>query len=333
MAQRGLWLWAGLTVACAQAQTFGVGAGSTPAVQNAFVAAYQRGSFSGVAGAAIENVTAWGSGGLIQRFAGSGTTAPFALVKPDTTSALNVTQVTPPMYSYYSTVGAAAAGFPTSDTASCPALKSAAGTAVAGTTCVWQPFSASYALFVFTSPIGIFGQTFATRGSIYTTWSGLGGVSAMGPAESPEKQINSLYASGAIEQLFDQGVIYNMNFGPSNGKVFTVQQPIYSVYVANGAENGALGLPTGPVQLNPDGTKQQNFDRGAISYSPSTQVATLQPSVAKVTVSLGAAATMYVGQALGATATETGATGSTLTGRVVTWSSSNTAVVQIQGTG
>ena len=340
MALRKFWGWVvffGISLA-AHAQTYGVGGGSTPAVQAAFVAAYQRGSFSSLAAAAIENVTPWGSGGLIQRFTATGNASQlYALVKPDTTSAFNVVQMNPAIYAYYATVTPATAGFPTADTATCPALKNAAATptatAATGNTCTWQPFSNSYALFAFTSPIGSFGQTFAVRNPFFTNWASLGGVSGLGPAESPEKQIYSIYSTGAMEQLYDQGVIYNMDFGPSNGKVFTVQAPIYAVYVANGAENGSMGLPTGPVQLNSDGTRQQNFDRGAISYNATTLVATLQPAVASVTVSLGATAQMYIGEALGATATTLGPSGSALLGRTITWTSSNSAVVQVVGSG
>src|SRR5215469_16201655 len=96
------WALALTLAATAQAQTFGVGSGSTPSVQSAFVAAYQRNNFSNLTGAAIENVTPWGSGGLIQRFlAATNASLTYALVKPDATSALNVVQVYPAIYAFY----------------------------------------------------------------------------------------------------------------------------------------------------------------------------------------------------------------------------------------
>ncbi len=94
-----------------------------------------------------------------------------------------------------------------------------------------------------------------------------------------------------------------------------------------------MGFPVSAEILLPNGMRQQAFERGAISYNPATLVATLQPPVTSLTISAGSSLQMYPGGASPVQASLAAAGGVAVAGRPVVWSSSNTKVVQIQGSG
>ncbi len=328
----------GLCCLSALSQTTGslIGAGSTADVQAAFFAAYNRNGFSALVGAPTGNVTAFLSTGLIQTFPGAADkTQTYALIKPDSTATMNVFQVSPAMFGYYGYLGYSSAGFPTTDTTACPTLVSAAA---AGNSCQWQAFSGDYALFLYNSPLLNGSQNFYITDPFFTPWNSLGGISTFGPATAVLSQIASRYGSSAISQQFDQGAVDNLNGGRYTG-TFAVRPPIFPIYAANGAEAGAMGMPVTVEVLLSNGMRQQAFERGAISYNPTMLVATLQPAVASLVLSTNAAipaggsAQMAPGGTLPVQATLAAAGGVAVSNRPVTWSSSNTKVVQIQGSG
>jgi uncharacterized protein (TIGR03437 family) len=322
----------GLCCLCALSQTTTspVGNGSTADVQTAFVAAYNRNGFSALVGAPNGNVTAFLSTGLIQTFPGANNkTQTYALIKPDATSTMNVVQAYPDMFGYYGYLGYANAGFPTIDTTACPTLVSAAA---AGNSCQYQTFSGDYALFLYNYPLPNGASQLFIADPYDTLWNNLGGTSTMGPATAVLSQIASQHKSSAITQAFDQGTIDNLNGGAYTG-TFGVRPPIYQIYAANGAEAGSMGFPVSAEILLPNGMRQQAFERGAISYNPATLVATQQPPVASVTVSAGATLQMFPGGTSPVQASLAAAGGVAVVGRPVVWSSSNTKVVQIQGSG
>jgi uncharacterized protein (TIGR03437 family) len=94
-----------------------------------------------------------------------------------------------------------------------------------------------------------------------------------------------------------------------------------------------MGFPVSAEILLPNGMRQQAFERGAISYNPATLVATLQPPVTSLTISAGSSLQMYPGGTSPVQASLAAAGGVAVAGRPVVWSSSNTKVVQIQGSG
>jgi len=321
-----------LCCACALAQTtYQVGGGLTSDIQATFVTAYQRGIFSTLVGPPLGDVSNYGPSGLIQTFPGAINGIDiFALIKPDSTTTANVQQVWYPMYEYYSAVTLAAAGFPTADTANCPTLLSAA---TSGNSCQWQPFSNDYALFVYNQSIPNLGLDFLTQDPFFTLWTALGGVTVMGPAISAETQVTSQYRSAATKQQFDQGSMFNISEGPASGQLLAVKEPIYNLYLANGADQGTMGFPVTAEQLLTNGMHLQAFERGAIEYNPATLVAVLLPAVASVVVSAGTSIQMYPDESLTVQSSLAAANGTALSNRPVVWTSSNPAVVQINGSG
>jgi uncharacterized protein (TIGR03437 family) len=331
MALRLLGCLLGLCSVGAMAQTtYAVGGGLTSDVQATFVTAYDRGSFSTLVTVPQGDVYTFGPSGLIQTFTGAyDNTQTFALVKPDSTDTSNVVQVWSSIYSFYNAGSVADIGFPTADTASCPTLVSSVA---AGNTCQWQPFSLDYAYFAYTQSLPA-GSDIYTQDPFFTQWNSLGGISVMGPAVSQAGQITSPYHSAATKQQFDQGAIYQIMSGPAMGLLLGVKGPIYSLYVTNGADSGTMGFPQTVEQVLPNGMHVQDFERGAIQYNPATGVATLLPAVASVAVSAGSSIQMYPDESLTVQASLAGAGGVSLSNRLVTWTSSNPAVVQISGSG
>ncbi len=322
---------AALCSVCALSQTsLQVGAGSTADVQGAFMAAYQRNGFNKLVGDPFGNVMPFLSTGLIQTFPGAADASQiFALIKPDATSTMNVVQVQPDMFGYYGFLGYATAGFPTADTTACPKLVSAAA---AGNSCQWQPFSGDYALFIYGVPFPDGNQKFFIADPFYTTWNNLGGIATMGSATGLLSQINSQFHSTALRQPFDQGTADSLNGGPYTG-IFAVRPPIYTLYAANGAETGSMGFPVTAEVLLANGMRQQAFERGAISYNPSTLLATQQPAVASLSVSAGASLQMFPGETSPVQVSLAAAGGVAVSGRPVVWNSSNPNVVQTHGSG
>ena len=104
--------------------TVGQGA-PTAAIAQSFVNAYDRGNFALTVTVPVTNVQALGTPGLIQEFtAAAGSTLRCALIKPDPNAPVSQTdtlQMLSDIYTYYNSVGVGTAGYPTIDTAVCPA--------------------------------------------------------------------------------------------------------------------------------------------------------------------------------------------------------------------
>src|SRR5271154_5370350 len=227
----------------------------SPGVTFAFNAAYERNGFSRLVGNPVDSISSFGSTGLIQHFPSITNSAVIlALVKPDMTETYNVQQVLATMYAYYESVGVGTAGYPTIDTANCPVLKSGLAN-----TCVYQLFTNNYVLFAYAQALAGGSQNFATRDPYYTQWVTLGGLSGLGPANSAETAVTSVYGSKATFQAYDQGAIYNITAGSFAGQLVTIQEPVYDLYVANGSGAGTLGLPQTAALVLPNGMVQQTF--------------------------------------------------------------------------
>ena len=326
-----LLILAALFGGCSLAQTvIDVGSGSPDsAVMLAFIAAWNRNGFSALVGDPLGKVSKYGSTGLAQLFPSVSNSAnTLALIKPDTTDTSNVQQVLASMYAYYSTVGVSTAGYPTGDTLKCPALHASTNS------CQWQTFSTDYALFVYASPLPSNGpQNVATRDPYYTRWTALGGISVLGPPNSAETTLTSSLGSQATFQTFDQGAIYSLTSGLYSGRVLSVKEPVYDLYVANGGLTGPLGAPVTAELALSNGMIQQSFEGGAIQYDPKTGIAVLRPPVNRITLAPTPSIHLNVGGMVTAQVTLYAADGSLLTDRVVAWNTSNGRVVQIQSNG
>jgi uncharacterized protein (TIGR03437 family) len=256
----------------------------------------------------------------------------FALIRNNTSdtagsdTAENTFQVTPEMLSYYTTV-ASDAGLPAGDTLPCPALPS--------NSCVYQLFDKSYALFVYATDSGLTSRTFATRDPFFTRWRNEGGVAVFGPAASAEANVVSGAGTGAAAtvQRFAFGAIFNVTSGANSGRMFSVRRPVFTLYAASGGETGFLGLPTGEELNAGENRRRQNFEGGAIEYTPGGE-AVLRLPVASISVQVTPALQrLNLGDTVRLTAALFAANGTALDNRVVAWVSSNPRVLAVESSG
>ena len=312
--------------------TIDVGSGApTAAIQQAFITAYYAGFSSLVSLPPLGNVKRLGTGGLVQEFSDLNKTAGVKLALVSNAIAVpasgifNVFQVWADIYSYYGTVGAATAGYPTMSTAQCPMFDPA-------NSCTYQFFDKGYALFSYLNAIQG-GQDFTIRLSFYTKWAAAGGLSGYGRPEEAEATITASTATTATVQAFSNGAIYTVTSGTNKNLLFGVMQPIYGLYLTNGGPSGSLGLPVGDEVVLASGVHTQKFESGAsLQYTVGSDPGVKLP-VAAVALS-GAAGSSSVSMKLGDTltlsATALNSTGQSLAGRVFSWSTTNSRVVTIQ---
>ena len=315
-----------------------IGTGApTPAMQENFVVAFYRNGFNTLVSLPpLAAVARLGTTGYYQRFSDAAKDAgvTYALVTvsatappaSDGTPAPPVVQLYSGVYAYFTTVGVTSAGYPIMDTQNCPALAS-------GNTCTYDLFDKGYGLFVYATALPA-GQNFTVNGALYTAWSSLGGIGALGPPVDVTAAITASTGTTATEQAFANGALYSISSGANKGQVFGVLEPIYDTYVSNAGPSGALGLPTGNEFVLASGVHRQTFEGGALEYTPGT-TPVVRPPVASVvlTGATGANITLGLGATLTVTATPYTSGGLTLTDRAITWSSSNGAAVAIQANG
>jgi uncharacterized protein (TIGR03437 family) len=310
-----------------------VGSGApTPAIQQLFVEAWARNAFYlQVALPPLGNVKKFGSAGYVQEFSEAlqSTNVKLAIIyNPN----LNATfQEAAAMYAYYSGVSAATAGYPTIDTANCPAIITSQDS---NNSCQYQLFDNNYALFTYAALLLLDSQTFSIANPFYAKWTTFGGVAgnegfALGPPLTAQAAVTSSFASKATVQSYDRGAIYNITSGSLTGRLLAVKEPIYDLYVTTGLHGGLLGLPATDELIEPDGMMEQEFEGGAIEYDPKTLVATLLPPIASVTIQPSTTAQVNLGATLTVTATVTSTFGVQLSNRTVIWNTSNGNVAQI----
>ncbi|MBL8177892.1 MAG: Ig-like domain-containing protein [Bryobacterales bacterium] len=324
-----------------------VGQGAPAGVAQKFVSAFFRNGFNGLVNTPpLGQVRRYGSTGYIQEFSAlrSGTdssgnaTTRFALVKADDSAGISTEflsseahQMYPALFSYYSTVGVANAGYPEMDTARCPV----AGT-TATTVCTYAIFSNNYALFVNSSSITAADSSasYTVKDLIYLRWAALGGITAFGPPASAESAITSRSAITANTQVFTNGAVYSITSGAHNGKVYAVGGKIFTLYNTNGLHTGSLGLPLSDELSAGGGRFRQTFEGGSIEYTATTD-AVIRPSVGAVTLSISTSAVtrINVGETLAIRASVIATTGEPLTDRQVSWVTSNGRVIGIQSNG
>jgi uncharacterized protein (TIGR03437 family) len=322
-------LWA----AC-HAAAFGQAVGSgapTTGIQSRFVNAFNRNGFANlVTLPPLGDVRTFGGTGLVQEFQDAQKNK-YALILPDVSApvlqdAIDVIQLTPGLYSFYTSVGPTTAGLPTTDSLPCPALSVTA-------TCQYELFTKDYALFVFGASSQVNGTTFATRDPFYTKWSGLGGIATLGPAVSAEQTIMSFAGTAATGQTFDRGAVFNITSGTLNGRLVAVGPIVYPLYGANKGSAGFLGLPVADETTLSNGHRRQSFEGGSIEYD-SSGVPVLRYPVSSISVNPSSSKlNLNLGDSLVLTATPFDPNGNPLSDRTISWSTSNSRVVSIQPSG
>ncbi|HXB70741.1 MAG TPA: Ig-like domain-containing protein [Candidatus Acidoferrales bacterium] len=318
-----------------------VGTGApTPSLQFAFLSAFYRNSFNNlVLLPPAGTVKKLGTTGYVQEFTDKNSSAKLALVTISPTAPVSgdgtstpVVQLLGDLYTYYTSVGVATAGYPMSDTINCPAFDAA-------NSCTYDIFDKNYALFAYHASL-VTGQDFTIRLLFYTEWTRLGGITGLGRPIDVETAITAAVITGttgntATFQSYSNGNIYSVTSGPNNGKVFSVLQPILNLYVSNGGPSGSLGLPTGEEIVLANGDHSQTFEGASLRYTPGGGGPVLHLPVSSVVLSgagviPGTVITLNLGQSVTLTASPLTSTGVALTDRVVSWTTTNSRAVQIQ---
>ena len=330
-------LFAGFMCACSALLLLGqslqgIGDGApNDAIRFAFQTAFTRGIFSNLANLPpLGNVKKLGTTGLVQEFADvtQGSSLKHALVLPNaagTGFSGEIWQVHGPLYDFWTATGVATAGYPQSDTQRCPAVITA---------CQYQVFDKSHILFVLTSQSS--GNTFLTEGAFFTKWNSSGGMNMFGPAISAVETITSGAKTSATaeRQRYLRGEIFNWLAGTNAGRVYAVYEPIYSYYVgANNGATGLLGFPTSDETLLSNGRRRQTFEGATIEYAQGQEPTILYPVTAVILSASSDTLNMKLGDRAEITAATYTATGEQVTGRAISWNTSNSRVVAIDANG
>ena len=317
--------------------TIHIGDGApTITLTSAFQNAYQRGLFPAATSLPpLGNVKALGSTGYVQEFPDANGTSgvKLALVTGNMAtygSSPPVWQIYSPLYVYYTSVGVGTAGYPTNDSQSCPPFDPV-------NTCVYGIFDKGVALFAYTASLAA-GQTFSVTSTFYTEWAAVGGINGAGrPISAQNTGLTATPIPPATTgtqytvQNFSAGAIYSITSGVNKGKTFSVIEPIYDAYVAQGGPAG-IGVPTSDaIQVSSSGLIQQTFEGATFQYTAGSNPTLLAPvkSVQLGGVVAGSTTTLNLGQSVTLTATPLDASGSVLTGRLISWLGTNSKVVSI----
>ena len=330
-------LAASATITLAPPLDVGTGA-PTPSLQFSFLNAFYRNNFFNlVLLPPAGSVKKLGSTGYVQEFTDKNSSAKLALVTISPTAssadslATPVVQLLGDLYTYYTSVGVATAGYPMSDTIDCPAFDAA-------NSCTYGIFDKNYALFAYRASLAT-GQDFTIRLLFYTEWTRLGGIAGLGRPIDVETAITAAAITGAAGntatfQSFANGNIYSVTSGSNNGKVLSVLQPILGLYLATGGP-GNLGLPTGEETVLSNGDHRQTFEGASLQYTPGGGGPVVRLPVSSVVLSgagvtPGTAITLNLGQSLTLAASPFTSTGVPLTDRLVSWTTTNSRVLQIE---
>ena len=295
----------------------------------AFMNAYNRGLFSILVGppAAPVQALAGGGGALVQEFPSlANSKVNYALIEPNPNAPVSQSdtlQVYSDLYTFYTTIGAATAGLPTMDTAACPVT-------TAGT-CDYQVFTSDTALFVFSAPTV---ASYSVADPFYTRWNSGGGIGGvLGVATSAQTAVTSISKAEGTEQSFFGGAIFSYPTGSATPSVYGIVAPVAAAY-NNAGGYTTLGFPASEAfQVNSAGLMRQLFENGRIEWTGTNAPSVLFP-VGEVDIT-------YASQGLtlapGATATISATTldnrGTVVTGRVITWATTNGAVATVAGNG
>jgi hypothetical protein len=163
----------------------------------------------------------------------------------------------------------------------------------------------------------------ALTGAVLTKYVSAGGPT--GPLQLPTEDETAV--TGGTRTVFQGGHIYR----PATATARIVRGPILATYVALGASNGVLGMPTideGAAGVT--GSRYQAFGRGRIYWSTATGARAVYGSILRKYVAIGGSLS-YLGLP---TTSEYGVTGgrrNRFVGGNITWYASTGAVV-VNGT-
>ncbi len=315
----------------------GTGA-STTTLQTEFVEAFYRGNFSSLVALPPQGQVASLGGGVYgQKFydtaKDSGVT--YALATASSTvnpaadgSIFPVAQIYPAIFAYYSTVGAATAGAPTTDTQNCPYFDP-------NNSCTYQYFDKNYLLFAYANALSTGVQNVYISSTFYTEWNSLGGL-AGGPGLPTAASATLTASTGttATAQTFNVGEIFSVTSGTNKGQIYGVIEPIFDLYMTNGGASGTLGLPVGNAVTYSSGLIQQSFEGGVLQYQ--SGVGTVLVPVGSVVIAglaTGGSFTLSQGQTMTLSASVFDKSGIPLTGRYISWVSTSSQVVSVTASG
>jgi uncharacterized protein (TIGR03437 family) len=302
-----------------------------PSVTQAFRQAYDRTSLALLVSGPIADVKTLGSPGLVQEFTPVGTacnsnniTIKYALVKPDPTappSGNDTLLMYPDVYAAYTNIGPSAAGYPTMDTAKCPSNSFGP--------CTYSFFTKNYAIFSYTAP----NVDFSISDPIYTEWTTLGGTVAAGTPTSATSTVTSFSKISATLQSFTGASIFVYPAGSSTAVTHGVIEPFNTPYLAAGGYS-ALGLPTSEATLiTSSGITRQTFEYGRIEMAaggtPTVLFALSEVDITFASLGLN----LNVGDSATINATTMDIRALQVTGRSLTWNSTNPAVARVTGNG
>lgn len=327
-------------VGCVSAWAQDVGTGAPPGIDARFVNAYFRNNFSSLVSLPpLGPVRRFGPTGFLQEFrdAARDNNNKFAIVKADANLAvadggIDTYHVYPALYSHYTAVGVANAGYPVMDTAACTSTTSGA----AGSVCTWQQFTRNHALFSFSSSVlkNDASANYIIKELFFVRWNAAGGITAYGPPTTDQVDITSRAGTTATGQQFQRGAIYSITSGANSGRQFAVAGKVFELYNSLGVHTGSLGLPLSEELNAGAGRFRQNFEGGSVEYTATTDPV-VRPAVSGVTLDIptNSVVRLNLGETLTVRATVLATVGGALTDRDVTWVTSNGRVVSIQANG
>ena len=319
--------------AAARSQTPDIGSGQVDqGTRWSFSAAYVRNGFSSVVSLPpVGDVRRFGATGLVQEFRDAARTenVRLGLVKASTLPGIgdgsDVFQVRAPLFNYYTSVGPNTAGYPSGDSRSCPAG--------APDACTWAIFDKNHVLFAFERPL-LNGQNFTVSDPFYTKWMAAGGIGGLGAAITAEQTVaSSRSGAAAAVQTFHSGAIYEITSGLQVGRVFAVSPQVYPLYATHGGHAGFLGLPAGDELAQPGGTRRQTFEGGAIEYAPGAQPVLRLPVASVTWRPVAGTIRMQLGEMVTLEAVTYDPLGGEITGRTVSFVSSNNRVAAVEARG
>ncbi|MBI5280697.1 MAG: hypothetical protein HY858_03365 [Candidatus Solibacter usitatus] len=335
----------------AQSTTPDVGSGSpSDFVAQRFSAAYGRNQFYLLTSyPPPADVQKLGTTGLIQLFQDAAKTANvrLALIKADANASFTVApdgtitggdvyQVKSTMWTYLASANGTSATAPANlNTTGYPTMDTGACAPVGEITCLYQFFDKKYVLFVHSKSLGaVAGQNFILREPYYTVWNTAGGLSGLGSAVTAEVAVTSLVSgTAATWQQYRNGAIVNMTSGILSGRVVTVRQPVFDLYVASGGPSQFLGLPVAEAQVTPSGSYRQAFEGGTVEYTQGGSASLLLP-VSEINISgVSGAVRMKLGESVAVQARLFAANGTQLTNRSISWTTSNGRVAVVDASG
>src|SRR5882724_3669479 len=238
------------------------------------------------------------------------------------TAAMTVTTVTVPVASV--AVSPTPASVPVGQTVQLTATpKDANGNALSGRTVTWSSNNTSVGTV---NPSGLVTGVVAGSTTITATSEGQSGTAAVTVTAGPLPVASVTVSPAPASVPVGQAVQLTATTKDANGNTVTGRTVTWaSGNTSVGTVNGS-GLVTGVV------TGSTNITATSEGQSGTSTVTVTAIPVASVTVS-PAPASVLAGQTVQLTATPKDANGNTLTGRTVTWASSNTSVGTVNGSG